>query len=120
MAEEQLELFPYQAFDDYQEWATGKAVYNYDNEINCFYPVFGLTSEVGEFNALIKRKIRGDDIPDEQLNSMAKKELGDILWYLAMCAYECDLSLSEIVEANKEKLESREKRNTLKGSGDDR
>ena len=119
MAEEQLELFPYQAFDDYQEWAKSKAVYIGESGIDFMYPILGLTSEVGEFNALFKRKIRGEDISFDYLGQ-AKKELGDILWYLAMCAYECDLSLSEIVEANKEKLESREKRNTLKGSGDDR
>ena len=112
----------YQAFDDYQEWAKSKAVYIGTSDVETFYPVLGLTSEVGELNAIFKRVIRGDyeDKTRDEVRQLAKKELGDILWYLAMCAYECDLSLSEIVEANKEKLESREKRNTLKGSGDDR
>jgi NTP pyrophosphatase (non-canonical NTP hydrolase) len=112
----------YQAFDDYQEWAKGKAVYFGTSDVESFYPVLGLTSEVGELNAILKRVLRGDydDKSKEEIKQLAKKELGDILWYLAMVAYECDLSLSEIVEANKEKLESREKRNTLKGSGDDR
>ena len=112
----------YQAFDDYQEWAKSKAVYKRDTELDAFYPVFGLASEAGELSGIFKRILRGDydEKYTEDIQNRIKKELGDILWYLAMCAYECDLSLSEIVEANKEKLESREKRNTLKGSGDDR
>lgn len=115
----------YQAFDDYQEWAKSKAVYIGESDIDFMYPILGLASEVGEFQAVFKRMLRGDfetmdHLYETSIRDQVKKELGDILWYLAMCAYECELSLSEIVEANKEKLESREKRNTLKGSGDDR
>lgn len=112
----QLELFPYQDFDDYQNWTDSVAMYGgrYDSY---YYPILGLVSEVGEVAAILKRTIRDDESYSRQ---QLVKELGDCLWYLARVAKEEDVSLSEIVAANKEKLDSRKKRNTLKGSGDDR
>ncbi|MEL7340628.1 MAG: MazG nucleotide pyrophosphohydrolase domain-containing protein [Bacteroidota bacterium] len=49
-----------------------------------------------------------------------KKEMGDVLWYLAVGADEFGLSLSEIAAANIEKLASRKARGVIQGSGDDR
>jgi len=49
-----------------------------------------------------------------------KKELGDVLWYLAQISTELNLSLDEVAKFNIEKLASREKRNKLHGSGDNR
>jgi NTP pyrophosphatase (non-canonical NTP hydrolase) len=36
-----------------------------------------------------------------------KKELGDVLWYVALVANACGLSMNEIAEANIEKLKKR-------------
>ena len=49
-----------------------------------------------------------------------KKELGDVLWYLAQIATELDLSLSEVAHANILKLLSRRKRGVIGGEGDER
>jgi len=111
----QLQLFPYQAFDDYQNWAMSKAIYK-NKTAAYFYPILGLVSEVGEFAALLKREIRDGEYSKENL----KKEAGDILWYLAAVCREEGLTMSEVVAASIEKLEGREKRGTLNGSGDDR
>jgi len=113
----QLELFPYQAFDDYQNWAMSKAVYPTEDVASSFYPILGLVSEVGELAALMKREIRDDK---KYSKESVKKELGDILWYLAAVCYEEGALLSEVVAESIEKLEGRKKRGTLKGSGDDR
>lgn len=113
----QLEMFPYQAFDDYQNWAMFKAVYSDNTDCAYFYPILGLVSEVGEFAALLKREIRDDRTPTKEEKT---KEAGDILWYLAAVCREEGISLGEVVASNKEKLEGRKERNTLKGSGDDR
>jgi len=48
------------------------------------------------------------------------KELSDVLWYIAMCAYELDYDLSDIAQINIEKLKSRQERGKLKGDGDTR
>jgi NTP pyrophosphatase (non-canonical NTP hydrolase) len=65
--------------------------------------------------------VRDDDgvLTDERRAALAK-ELGDVLWYLAQIATEADLDLAVIAAANIEKLSSRQRRNVLQGSGDDR
>ena len=47
-------------------------------------------------------------------------ELGDVLWYIATCAYEFNLTLEEIAENNVLKLKSRSERGVIHGSGDNR
>ena len=61
----------------------------------------------------------GDAIIDNELQEM-KKELGDVLWYIAQMATELGADMNEIAEGNSEKLYSRKERGTLHGSGDNR
>jgi MazG nucleotide pyrophosphohydrolase domain. len=49
-----------------------------------------------------------------------KKELGDVLWYLAQICTELKLSLEDVAKTNLLKLKSRKERNKLRGSGDQR
>ena len=49
-----------------------------------------------------------------------KKELGDVAWYLSAIATDLDLSLEEIFQENIDKLNSRQERGVLRGSGDNR
>ena len=60
-----------------------------------------------------------DAIIDEDLDAI-KKELGDVLWYVAMVARELDLSLEDVAQANLDKLASRKERGVLSGNGDNR
>ena len=48
------------------------------------------------------------------------KELGDVLWYVAMLAVEFNIALSSVAEDNLAKLQDRMDRGVLKGSGDNR
>ena len=48
------------------------------------------------------------------------KELGDVLWYVAVLADYLDLSLDDIATANLAKLACRQGRGVLGGTGDDR
>lgn len=52
-------------------------------------------------------------------NELAK-ELGDVLWYVAMAADELGLEFDEIAHESVMKLVGRKERGTLKGSGDNR
>lgn len=81
----------------------------------------GLAGEAGEVANITKKIIRDDDgiITDESRLKVAK-ELGDVLWYIAMLCNEFDLKLEDIAQSNIEKLYSRKQRGKISGSGDDR
>lgn len=83
------------------------------------YPTLGLSNEVGEVAGKIKKIFRdrnGKFTKDDR--QALKQELGDVLWYLTQICTELDLSLSEVAEANIEKLYSRLERGKIRGDGD--
>jgi len=47
-------------------------------------------------------------------------EISDVAWYLATLSYELGFTLQEIAEMNYEKLQSRKRRNKIRGDGDNR
>lgn len=76
---------------EYQTRAWSTAIYNNKGN-NLEYISLGLGGESGEVQEYLKKTLhRGQDLPMEFL----KKELGDVLWYLAGTASECKLELSQ-------------------------
>ena len=59
------------------------------------------------------------DYSKVDLNDL-KKELGDVMWYVAVLADHFSLSLDDIAEHNISKLADRQARGVLSGSGDNR
>ena len=49
-----------------------------------------------------------------------RKELGDVLWYMAQICSDLDMRLESVAWANVEKLRLRKEKGTLSGSGDSR
>ena len=107
-------------FREYQIKSRQTAIYpNKDN--NFVYPVLGLTGEAGEVAEKIKKTIRDNGgVMTEEKRQEIKKELGDVLWYVAQLATELKLDLDEVAFANLVKLYSRLDRNKISGSGDNR
>ena len=107
-------------FDEYQTKSKTTAVYK-DQGNNFIYPVLGLVGEAGEVAEKIKKVIRDDDgeMTDVKREEI-KKELGDVLWYIAQLSTELGLSMGEVAQLNIDKLASRKERGVLAGSGDDR
>lgn len=67
----------------------------------------GMSAEAGEFTEIIKKIIfQGKPVTEENLFHL-KRELGDIMWYVAQACIGLDISLDEIIEMNVEKLRSR-------------
>ena len=64
----------------------------------------GLSGEVGELNDMIKKWIFHKSDMDI---THAKKELGDIMWYVACMAKSFGWSLEEIMQLNIDKLKER-------------
>lgn len=91
---------------------------------NLRYCLDGLASEVGEIFGHVKRIDRDDNSSIENMSPERReallKELGDCLWYLAMCAEQLDSDLEQVAQMNIDKLRSRAARNAIKGEGDDR
>lgn len=83
------------------------------------YAILNLGAEAGEVLSLEAKMRRDGGNLHEYMDSM-KKELGDVLWHVAMIANDNGFSLAEIAEANIDKLTSRVARNKIKGSGDER
>ena len=105
---------------EYQERSRRTAVYP-NAGTNLAYPTLGLCGEAGEVAEKIKKAMRDDGgiLTDARREALAS-ELGDVLWYLAQVSTEAGLDLDELAEANLAKLLSRQERNVLQGSGDDR
>jgi NTP pyrophosphatase (non-canonical NTP hydrolase) len=61
----------------------------------------GLVGEAGECSELIKKHVFHNRALDRD---ELRAELGDVLWYVAMLADACGLSLQEIAAHNVEKL----------------
>jgi NTP pyrophosphatase (non-canonical NTP hydrolase) len=107
---------------DFKEYQTeSRKTARYPKEFHLAYPALGLTGEAGEVAEKIKKALRDDNgtVSDERRTAI-KKELGDVLWYVAQLATELGLDMEEIAQGNIEKLQSRMERGQLGGSGDDR
>lgn len=64
----------------------------------------GLSGEVGEFNDMVKKWIFHQKEIDVE---HAKKELGDVMWYIALICQSAGWELDEILEINVNKLKAR-------------
>ena len=107
-------------FNEYQIKARETAVYPNINS-NFIYPTLGLVGEAGEVAEKIKKVIRDNNgIISEEKKEEIKKELGDVLWYVANLAKELDIDLDDVAQGNIEKLFSRMERNKIHGDGDNR
>lgn len=85
------------------------------------YYALAIAGEAGEILEHIKKSKRDDDggLTDERREKVIK-EMGDVLWYLAMTAERLGIPLSEVAQINLDKLAARKVNGTLHGDGDDR
>ena len=113
-------LSDYYHFDLYQDKAEETAVYPNKGD-NLYYPALGLAGEAGEVCEKIKKIMRDKGgVMSEEDSLELSKELGDVLWYVSALACEINVSLSTVAEENLDKLNSRQERGKLRGSGDNR
>ena len=109
-----------QDFNDYQDLAMSTAVYPQRGS-NLAYPALGLNGEAGEVAEKVKKILRDKGgVLDDEMRKALKKELGDVLWYVAAMCSEAGLRMGEVAELNISKLRDRQTRDMLHGSGDER
>ncbi|MBU2667430.1 nucleoside triphosphate pyrophosphohydrolase family protein [Actinoplanes bogorensis] len=106
--------------DEYQRRALFTAAPR-DKQNELLHLVLGLVGESGEVAEKFKKWVRDLDSDESRIDRAGvAKELGDVLWYLAVLADYLDLSLDDIATANLAKLADRQSRGQLGGSGDNR
>lgn len=108
-------------FEDYQKQALTTVLTTDDEFKDLLHWVLGLNGEAGELAEKLKKIIRDKNsvISEEDKVEMAK-ELGDVLWYIAVFAHDLGVPLDDIAQTNLDKLKSRKDRGMLGGSGDNR
>jgi NTP pyrophosphatase (non-canonical NTP hydrolase) len=107
-------------FDEYQAKALTTAI-KVDNELlNLSHWALGLTGESGEIAEKVKKIIRDNREITDEVKQDFTKEMGDVLWYLAVLADHLGVSFEEVAKLNVEKLQSRKARGVIGGSGDNR
>lgn len=115
--------------DDYQRIAHETADYpapimliaGQSTRMEYTYPALGLAEEAGEVAGKFSKAVRDDKgyISPERKEEI-KKELGDVLWFVAELCTCLDLNLTDVAQKNLDKLASRKERGVIHGSGDDR
>lgn len=100
---------------NYSQWVEGKIMT--EGETRLIENTLGLIGESGEIAEKIKKLLR-DNTKVEAQDII--KELGDVAFYLTALANYFGSSLDEVLKLNMIKLNDRQERGVLSGSGDNR
>ena len=108
-------------FDEYQKRALTTAHNTYEPLMERTIWAMGVAGEAGEVVEKWKKIVayKGGKPTQEELDELAK-ELGDVVWYIAVMAHSLGYSFDDIMARNVEKLKSRKARGVIKGKGDNR
>lgn len=110
-------------FDEYQKQALTTAYTSEKNKELMAQTIWamGIVGEAGEVIEKWKKIVayKDGEITKEDLDELAK-ELGDVVWYIAVMADSLGLSFDDIMQRNVDKLKSRKARGAIKGKGDNR
>lgn len=108
-------------FDEYQKRAL-TTVISEGNEFNdLLHWVLGINGESGEIAEKVKKIIRdkGGKVSKADKKELGR-EIGDVLWYLAVFAHHLGIKFDDVAGDNLKKLADRQQRGRLQGSGDHR
>ncbi len=90
--------------NEYQKLALRTAGTRDDHDRTMLYTALGLNGEAGEVADIVKKVFfHGHDFDRDKL----KKELGDVLWYVAIMSDALEMSLEEVALHNVDKLRRR-------------
>ena len=67
----------------------------------------GMSAEAGEFTEVVKKIVFQGKEPTEENLFHLKRQLGDVMWYVAQACMGLGVSLDEIIEMNIDKLKAR-------------
>jgi NTP pyrophosphatase (non-canonical NTP hydrolase) len=90
--------------DQYQQLAMRTLAVGLDPQQRLTNAALGLSGEAGEFADNVKKHLfHGHPLQHDEL----RKELGDVLWYVALACDSLGLSLADVMQTNIDKLRRR-------------
>lgn len=87
-------------FDDYQRSAARTINMTLTDAEKGKHALFGMVSEIGEIHGIYQKRYQGHDFDEEHV----KKELGDLIWFVAEYCTAHGWSMTEIAKGNIQKL----------------
>lgn len=102
-------------FTEYQK----KCLNTWIGEEKFIRSFLGVAGEAGELLESINKHLRGD-YDRQELDKRCLRELGDVLYYVAVTAHELGLDLDAIAETNIAKLAKRMAEGKIRGDGEHR
>lgn len=106
--------------NEYQKLASRTINPGLTNGYAELHALHGMVGEIGEIHSIYQKEYQGHEIETEHL----KKELGDLLWFIAEYCTVNGWSIEEIMQLNIEKLKARypmgfsEDRSLFRAEGD--
>lgn len=89
--------------NDYQKLASRTINQDLDEKSQMYHALHGMVGELGEIHSIFQKFYQGHDIDKEHL----KKELGDLLWFIAEFCTALGLKLEDVMQMNIDKLKKR-------------
>lgn len=111
--------------NEYQKVSSQTAIYpGQGTPVGLAYVALKMNGEAGEFAEHVGKAMRDEGLMDGVLDPFRRelliKEIGDVLWYLGAASRELGIKLEDVANLNIQKLQDRQRRNILQGSGDER
>jgi len=100
---------------DYSSWVEDKVITEGYNRL--IENTLGLVGEAGEVAEKVKKLLRDNKQVD---SADILKEIGDVVFYATALANYFQGNLQSVIDTNVIKLDSRQARGTIQGSGDNR
>ncbi|MBR9702405.1 nucleoside triphosphate pyrophosphohydrolase family protein [Candidatus Woesearchaeota archaeon] len=109
-------------FDEYHKKALSTVDEQSNDEFQIYMArVLGIVGEAGEVADKFKKIVwHREGVVNEEDKEEIKKELGDVLWYVAALSDALGFTLEEVATTNISKLKYRKENNLLRGDGDNR
>lgn len=89
--------------NDYQRLAARTINKNLTGYEKSMHALHGMVGEIGELHSIYQKRYQGHDMDTEHM----KKELGDLLWFIAEYCTAKNWSMEEIMKLNIDKLKAR-------------
>ena len=106
--------------NEYQKLASRTMDLRWTSEAQTMHALHGMVGEIGELHSLYQKRYQGHDFDEEH----AKKELGDLLWFVAEYCTAWGWALEDVMQLNIDKLIARypegfsEERSLHRAAGD--